>query len=268
MKKAKAFLVATSLLVAISLGGCGTSNNAAESNNQNGSPSDSQEKEYIVGTDANFAPFEYVSDKNEVVGFEIDLVKAIADKAGFKVNIVNTPWEGIFTTLKNGDRDFLVSAITITDERKKDMDFSDSYFEAKQVIVVGKDSSIANMNDLNGKKVGVLTGSTGDIVVTELLGKDSKDIKRFEGTPLSLKELENGGIEAVVADNGVVTNYTKNNPDKGLKIIEDAQFAKEYYGFAVNKGNKDVLDKINEGLNKIKTDGTYDKIYEEYFGEK
>lgn len=266
MKKVKALQVAIILLLAFSLVGCSTNKTPEVSNNQNGSPSDPQVKEYTVGTDANYAPFEFVSEKNEVVGFEIELVQAIADKAGFKVKIVNTPWEGIFTSLINGDRDFLTSAITITDERKKEMDFSDSYFEAKQLIVVGKDSTVANADDLKGKKVGVLTGSTGDEVVSKLFGKDSNDIKRFEGTPLSLKELENGGIEAVVADNGVVINYTKNNTDKGLKIIDDAVFEKEYYGFAVKKGNKEVLDKINDGLKKIKADGTYDKLYEEYFG--
>lgn len=224
--------------------------------------------EYVVGTDAAYAPFEFENDKKEVQGFSIDVLNAIADKAGFKVKFVNTPWEGIFASLGNGDRDILISSITITDERKASMDFSDPYFEATQLIVVGKDAqAVSKFADLKGKKVGVQTGTTGDEVVQKLLGKTSEDIKRFESTPLALKELESGGVQAVVADNGVIVNYLKNNADKGLKSVADtASFQPEFYGIAVKKGNTEVLAKVNEGLKAIKADGTYDKIYAKYFG--
>lgn len=271
MKLAKVLMLTTSLLLAISLVGCGGSKTPAPNNQSEGTPNptpSSQVKEYVVGTDASYAPFESVTEKNEFVGFDIDVVKAIAVKGGFKVKFVNTPWEGIFTTLKNGDRDFLVSATTITDERKKEMDFSEPYFEAIQMIAIGKDATITKFDDLKGHIVGVQIGTTGDEVVSTLLGKDSKDIKRFESTPLALKELENSGVEAVVADNGVVINYVKNNTGKGFKMLEDTSFIKEFYGLPVKKGNKELLDKINDGLKKMKADGTYDKIYADYFGKK
>ena len=223
-------------------------------------------KELVVGTDAAYAPFESENENKEIVGFDIDVVKAIADKAGIKVKFINTPWEGIFKTLEQGDRDFLVSAITITDERKQTMDFSEPYFEAKQLIAVGKDSKIKKFDDLKKLKVGVQTGTTGDEVVQKLQGKTSANIKRFESTPLALKELEAGGVDAVVADNGVVINYVKNN-SQAFRTVEDASFAKEYYGLAVKKGNAELVGKLNEGLKKIKEDGTYDKIYAQYFGE-
>jgi polar amino acid transport system substrate-binding protein len=223
-------------------------------------------KVYLVGTDAAYAPFESQNEKGEIVGFDIEVVQAVAKKAGIEVKFVNTPWEGIFNTLAQGDRDLLVSSITITAERKQTMDFSTPYFDAQQLIAVKKDSKIAKFNDLKKLKVGVQNGTTGDEVVSKLQGKESANIKRFESTPLALKELEAGGVDAVVADNGVVVHYVNNNSDAKFKTISDASFAAEQYGLAVKKGNAELLDKLNKGLADIKTDGTYDKIYTKYFG--
>lgn len=224
-------------------------------------------KVYQVATDAAYAPFESLNNKKEVVGFSVDILEAIAKKSGMKVKFINTPWEGIFLTLATGDRDMVISSVTITPERKQSMDFSDPYFEAKQLIAVGKNSKVSKFADLKTLRVGVQTGTTGDEVVQKLQGKTSPNIKRFESTPLALKELENGGVDAVVADNGVVVNFASNNPNSKLKIIDDATFAKEYYGIAVKKGNKAVLEQINKGLAAIKADGTYDKIYNKHFGK-
>jgi polar amino acid transport system substrate-binding protein len=222
----------------------------------------------VVGTDAAYAPFESQNEKGEIVGFDIDVVSAVAQKAGFEVKFVNTPWEGIFNTLQQGDRDFLVSAITITDERKQTMDFSSPYFDAQQLIAVKKTSKVGKFDDLKKLKVGVQTGTTGDEVVTKLLGKNSTNVKRFESTPLALKELESGGVDAVVADNGVIINYVTNNSAAGFKTVSDKSFAPEQYGLAVKKGNTELLEKLNKGLADIKADGTYDQIYTKYFGAK
>ena len=105
------------------------------------------------------------------------------------------------------------------------------------------------------------TGTTGDEVVTKLLGKTSTNIKRFESTPLALKELEAGGVDAVVADNGVVVHYVANNPGGKFKTVADAAFVPEQYGIAVKKGNAELLGKMNKGLAGIKADGSYDQIY-------
>jgi polar amino acid transport system substrate-binding protein len=223
-------------------------------------------KVLVVGTDAAYAPFESQDEKGEIVGFDIEVVKAIAAKAGLEVKFVNTPWEGIFNALAQGDRDLLVSAITITDERRQTMDFSAPYFDAHQLIAVKGDSQIARFEDLKPLKVGVQTGTTGDEVVTNLLGKDSTAIKRFESTPLALKELEAGGVDAVVADNGVVVHYVANNQGAQFKTVNDTAFTPEQYGIAVKKGNAELLEKINKGLADIRADGTYDKIYASVFG--
>jgi polar amino acid transport system substrate-binding protein len=223
-------------------------------------------KVYSVGTDAAYAPFESQNEKGEIVGFDIDVVTAVAAKAGIQVKFVNTPWEGIFNTLQQGDHDLVVSSVTITDERKQTMDFSDPYFDAYQLIAVKASSKITKLADLKKLKVGVQTGTTGEEAVTKLQGKSSTNVKRFESTPLALKELEAGGVDAVVADNGVVVNYVTNNASAKFKTVSDTSFVPEKYGIAVKKGNTELLAKINKGLADIKADGTYDKILAKYFG--
>ena len=221
---------------------------------------------YVVGTDAAYAPFESQNEKGEIVGFDIDIVNAVAKQAGIAVKFVNTPWEGIFNALSQGDRDLLVSSITITDERKQTMDFSDPYFDANQLIAVKNDSKVTRFDDLKPLKVGVQTGTTGDEAVAKLQGKNSANIKRFESTPLALKELEAGGVDAVVADNGVVINYVANNSGSRFKTVSDAAFVPEHYGIAVKKGNAELLAKLNKGLAEIRADGSYERIYTKYLG--
>lgn len=223
-------------------------------------------KVFVVGTDAAYAPFESQNEKGEIVGMTIDMLTAVAQKAGVEIKFVNTPWEGIFNSLQQGDRDILASSITITDERKQTMDFTNPYFDAYQLIAVKANSKVSKFDDLKKLKVGVQTGTTGDEVVTKQQGKNSTNIKRFESTPLALKELEAGGVDAVVADNGVVINYVTNNPGAKFKTVSDKAFAPEQYGFAVKKGNAELLEKLNKGLADIKADGSYDKIYAKYFG--
>ncbi|MDE2300872.1 MAG: basic amino acid ABC transporter substrate-binding protein [Burkholderiales bacterium] len=219
-----------------------------------------------VGTDATYAPFEWQNEKGQIVGFDIDVVNAVAQKAGLQVKFVNTPWEGIFNALNQGDRDLLVSSITITGERKQTMDFTDPYFDANQLIAVPADSKVTRFDDLKTLKVGVQNGTTGDEAVSRLQGKNSANIKRFESTPLALKELEAGGVDAVVADNGVVINYMANNAGSKFKTVSDTAFAPEHYGIAVRKGNTALLAQLNKGLAGIKADGTYDRIHTQYFG--
>lgn len=225
-------------------------------------------KTYTVGTDAAYAPFEKMSPANEVEGLTVDLLKAVAAKGGFQVKFVNTPWEGIFKTLDSGERDIVASSVTITDERKQSMDFSRPYFDAVQLIAIKEDSKVSRFDDLKTLKVGVQTGTTGDEVVQKLLGKTNPNIRRFESTPLALQELAAGGVAAVVADNGVVQNYIINNPTAKFKSVSDASFVPEQYGFAVKKGNTELLEKINKGLDAIKADGTHDALLAKYFGPK
>lgn len=261
------FLQTAALLAAgFVLAACGKKEEAPAPAPVASAPAPAPAKVYVVGTDAAYAPFESQNEKGEIVGFDIDVVSAIAKKAGIEVKFVNTPWEGIFNALAQGDRDLVVSAVTITEERKGTMDFTAPYFDAVQLIAVKENSKVAKFADLKKLKVGVQTGTTGDEAVTKLLGKTSTNIKRFESTPLALKELESGGVDAVVADNGVVVHYVANNPGSKFKTVSDPEFVPEQYGIAVKKGNTELLEKLNKGLADIKADGTYDQIYAKYFG--
>jgi polar amino acid transport system substrate-binding protein len=259
---------AAALLAAALFAGCSPKAPEAPQKAASPAPAPVPAKVYAVGTDAAYAPFESQNEKGEIVGFDIDLIKAVAAKAGIEIKIVNTPWEGIFNTLAQGDRDLLVSAITITDERRQTVDFSAPYFNAHQLIVVKETSKVGKFDDLKKLKVGVQTGTTGDEVVSKLLGKTSTNVRRFESTPLALKELESGGVDAVVADNGVVVNYVTNNQGAKFGMVNDSAFQPEQYGIAVRKGNAELLDRINKALADLKADGSYDRLYASYFGAK
>ena len=131
--------------------------------------------------------------------------------------------------------------------------------------MVAKDSAVNALAALKGQKVGVVNSSTGDIVVSDVLGKNSTDIKRFDNTPLMLQELYEDGLGAAVGDVGVVKYYIKNHPEKAFKLVQDDKFQRQYFGIAVAKGNDELLGKINAGLKKIVADGTYAKIYTQWF---
>ncbi|WP_392567053.1 basic amino acid ABC transporter substrate-binding protein [Utexia brackfieldae] len=220
---------------------------------------------YIVGAGGTYRPFEYENSNKELEGFDIDLIKAIAHVEGFQVQLVNTPWEGIFATLDNGDRDIIISGITITEKRKQSVDFSLPYFPAEQVIVGQKGTEITSIASLKDKIVGVVNGSTGDIVISTVLGRNNTAIRRFDNTPLLLQELYEEGIDAAVGDVGVVKFYIKMHPGKAFDLVYDNAFEPQYFGIAVEKGNTDLKNKIDAGLKKIIVDGTYHKIYEKWF---
>lgn len=221
---------------------------------------------YVVGTGATYRPFEYETPKKELVGFDVDLMRAIAKAEGFEVKFINTPWEGIFATVDKGDRDIIMSGITITDKRKEAVDFSKPYFLAHQLILTQKDTNISNLKDLKKGSVAVVSGSAGDVAASEAFGKASTRIRRFDNTPLALEELNQGGVVAAIGDVGVLAFYAKNNPDKQFNMTRDPSFKEQYFGIAVKKGNTALVNKINAGLDKVVASGEYNKIYQKWFG--
>lgn len=231
-------------------------------------PAFAAEPTYVVGSGGTYRPFEYENSQKQLEGFDIDIIKAVAKAEGFNVKLVNTPWEGIFATLNSGDRDIIISGITITDKRKQMVDFSTPYFPAEQTIVVPKGSTVDSVAALKELKVGVVNSSTGDLVVSDVLGKNNTAIKRFDNTPLMLQELYEDGINAAVGDVGVAKFYIKTHPEKEFSLVPDAKFERQYFGIAVAKGNEELRDKINAGLKKIIADGTYAKIYQDWFDDQ
>lgn len=252
MKRGIRFITLGVLLVlSMFLAACGTSG---------GGSADAGEKVYVVGTDATYAPMEYMDDKGNIVGIDIDIVDAIAEAAGIKVEYKNVGWDPLFPAVDNGEVDFAVSSITITEKRKKDYDFTDPYFIANQLILVPEDSDVDSFEDLKDSKVAVQMGTTGHEVVKGLLGETSPKILAAETMPMAILEMVNGNADAAVGDNFVVLDYQKNNPNVKLKTVNDESFEKEYYGLMVKKGNQELLDILNEGIKKIKENGKLEEI--------
>ena len=222
-----------------------------------------QNKELVVGSSATYRPFAYENPNKEIVGYDVDIIKAVAQKAGLSIKIVNTPWTGIFASLNNGDVDLIISGVTINDKRKQSYDFTTPYFEARQLIAVAKDSNVKTLKDLAGKKIGVVNGSTGDDIASREFGKTNPDIRRFESTPIVISELVNTGLDAAIGDNGVIAFRAQDH--KQLKTVSDPSFPKEYFGIVVKQGNKALLDKLNTGLAAVKADGSYAQIYKKWF---
>jgi polar amino acid transport system substrate-binding protein len=225
-------------------------------------------RELVVGTDAVYAPFEFQDEKGEIVGFDIEVLRAAAEAAGLRVRFVNTPWEGMFNTLLQGDRDVLASAITITEERRQTLAFSAPYFDAAQLIAVPVASPVARFEDLKSLRVGVQTGTTGEEAVSKLLGKTNPKLRRFESTPLALKELEAGGLDAVVADNGVIAHYVAHNGGPRFRAVSDPSFVPEQYGFALRPADAALREQLDAGLKAIRANGRYDAIHTRWFGPK
>ncbi|MBQ0943303.1 basic amino acid ABC transporter substrate-binding protein [Ideonella sp. 4Y16] len=259
----------TALALATLLGACGQREAATTAAAPApASAASAPERELVVGTDAVYAPFEYQDEKGQIVGFDIDVLRATAEAAGLRVRFVNTPWEGMFNTLLQGDRDVLVSAITITDERRQTMAFSAPYFDAVQLIAVPSASKVAHFADLKTLRVGVQTGTTGDEAASQLMGKTNARLRRFESTPLALKELESGGLDAVVADNGVIAHYVANNGGTRFRAVSDPAFVPEQYGFALRPADSALRERLDAGLRAIRADGRYDAIHTRWFGPK
>jgi polar amino acid transport system substrate-binding protein len=204
----------------------------------------------IVATDATWPPMEYVNQNKEIVGFDIDLMKEVANQAGFKVEFKNTAWDGIFAGLAANEYDAVISSITITDERRKTMDFSLPYINAGQVLIVSQDlSGVRSLSGMKGKAVGAQIGTTGAF---EIQKADGIVLKSYDELGLAIEDLVNGRIQGVVADTPIAADFVLQN-DKykdQLKIAGDP-FTDEYYGIAVNKGNSEILNKINTGLQKV-----------------
>ena len=221
---------------------------------------------YTVATDAVYVPFESLNERGEIVGFDIDVARAVAERAGIRMKFVNTPWEGMFNTLDQGSSDILVSSITITEERRQSMDFTDPYFDSRQLIAVRSDLPVTRFADLKTLRVAVQAGTTGDDAVAGLLGQTNSKLRRFETMALVLAELESGGADAVVADNGVLAHYVAQYAGTRFKAVDDPDFVVERYGMAVKKGRADLLAQLNQGLASIRADGTLARIQSRYFG--
>ncbi len=222
-----------------------------------------EEAVITVATDATWPPMEYVDANKNIVGFDIDLLNQAAKEGGFTVKFQNTAWDGIFAGLANGNYDAVISSVTITDERKKTMDFSVPYINAGQVLIVSSlTSGVTTLADLKGKAVGAQIGTTGAFEVEKVAGVE---LKTYDELGLAIEDLVNGRIAGVVADTPIAADFAlQNDSYKGKLKIVGEPFTDEYYGVAVKKGNKAVLDKINAGLKKVLDSGEEEKLKDKW----
>ena len=212
-----------------------------------------------VGTNAEFAPFEYL-EYNKIVGFDIELIKEIGNIIDKDIKVKNISFDGLLPALEAKKIDIIIAGMTITEDRKKFVDFSDTYFSAKQVIILKKDvNNINSLNDLVDKKTGVILGYTGDLIVSKIKGINKE---QYNSTSGGIIALLSGKIDAFVLDSAPSKNYIKKN--KNLKIIE-LDIAEENYAIAIRKNQGNLVFQINLALKKLKSNGVYDKLLEKYF---
>ncbi|MFE5190446.1 basic amino acid ABC transporter substrate-binding protein [Streptomyces sp. NPDC056628] len=210
-----------------------------------------------------YPPFQSEID-GKVQGFDVSLIDLVADDLGVKQAILDTPFENFKTGafLNSGECDLAAAGMTITPERKKNVDFSDPYFEATQAVLVNKKSGISSFADLKGKKVGAQAQTTGE----DYAKSKGLDPVSFESSDAVLNGLRTGQVQAVVIDYPVVQSWLKDKANaKAFRVAEQINTG-EQYGFTVKKGNTKLLAAVNKALAEAKADGTYKKLYEKWIG--
>lgn len=220
----------------------------------------------VMGTNAEFPPFEYIGDEGVPTGFDVELMQLIADELGKELAIENMFFDGLLAALTMGNIDCVAAAMTITEERKEAVSFSTPYFDATQSVVVMKGyDGIQTLEDLLDKKIAVQDATTGHIMVTDKgpLGCDPANVAPFKASPDTVLELINGRADCIVIDNAVAENFLTLHDN--LEIVQGLEMPVEQYGIAVTKENEELLSAINEALAKIVADGKYDELIQKYF---
>jgi polar amino acid transport system substrate-binding protein len=213
----------------------------------------------IIATDATWPPMEYIDVKGDLVGFDIDVLNALAAEGGFEVDIRNTAWDGIFAGLKNGAYDAVCSSVTITEERQAQMAFTDSYINAGQILIVKKTlTGVNSLADMSGMKVGVQNGTTGDFALDSF-----PDVERraYDEVGFAVEDLMNGQVDGVVCDSIVASDFVLTNEAySGKLMIVGEPFTDEFFGIAVQKDDAELLKLLNDSLAAIKASGKLDEL--------
>ncbi|WP_072985362.1 transporter substrate-binding domain-containing protein [Clostridium cavendishii] len=230
----------------------------------NNKEADTANKKYIIATDSKFAPFAFEKD-GKYTGIDVEILEAVAKSENFKYELKPMDFSGIIPGVVSNQLDGAIAGMSITDERKKTLDFSDSYFESGLSMVVSKDNTtITKLDDLKGKVFSVKKGTAGSKFAEDNKEKYGATIKYFEDSPSMFQEVTNKNADVAFEDYPVIGYKLSLDKEPTLKMVGD-KMEKNYYGFAVNKGkNQDLLKKFNDGLKKIKDSGEYDKIVNKY----
>ncbi|MHA6252562.1 transporter substrate-binding domain-containing protein [Oceanobacillus sp. CAU 1775] len=263
--KDKLGLFAILFVLTAILAACGTGDDPDESVTADGEYD--LKDSYTVVSDNSFVPFEFVED-GELVGFDIDLITAIAEEVGFEFEggeIETTNFDGIIPGLQTGQFEIAIAGMSITEDRAKVIDFADPYYESGLTIAVQKDNEdINSMDDLEGKTVATRLGSTSSSYLKDNVADVT--VNDYEQLDQVYLALENGSVDAVVYDVPNVEYYIATSDQDNLKVVGDTYQAEDY-GIAITKGNDDLVAAINDALATLRENGTYDEIYNKWFGD-
>ena len=259
MKKQMVALFMSAVIMG-SLTACGSSASAPEATTAAAGSGETAEGGVLVmATNAEFPPYEY-HDGGEIVGIDVEVAQAIAGKLGMTLEIEDIAFDSIIPELESGKADIGVAGMTVSEDRLKNVDFTDPYTTASQVIIVKEDSAIAGPDDLAGKFIGVQLGTTGDIYASDYEAEGST-IERYNKGFEAVQALTQGKIDAVVIDGEPAKEFVKEA--EGLKILDEA-FTEEEYAIAISKDNEELLDKVNGALKTLKDSGKLDEIVAKY----
>ena len=263
MKKFSIAMLSMVLAGSMLLTGCGGSKTADSSSDaQDSTTSTSADGGTLrMGTNATFPPYEFVGDDGSVQGIDADIAAAIADKLGMKLEITDMEFDSLIPALQSDTIDVALAGMTVTPDRQENVDFSDSYAKGVQVIIVKDGSDIASPDDLEGKSIGVQTGTTGDIYCSgDIEEAGLGTIERYKNGTDAVLALTSGKVDCVVIDNQPALKYVEAN--EGLKIL-DTEYAVEDYAIALAK-DSELTGKINAALEELIADGTVQAIIDKY----
>ena len=212
-----------------------------------------------MSTNAAFPPYEMTADDGSFEGIDIEVAGAIADKLGLELQVDDMDFDAALLAAQTGKSDMVMAGVTVTEDRQTVMDFSDTYANGIQVVIVPEDSAIATIDDLQGKMIGVQRGTTGDSYCSDDFGDEN--VTKYDNGLTAVQALMNGQVDAVVIDNAPAQEFVEANP--GLKIL-DTEYANEEYAIGVAKGNTQLLDAINGALAELTEDGTIQAIVDKY----
>lgn len=218
-----------------------------------------------VGTEATFAPFEFMDEQtHEVTGFDIDVIRAAAKAVGDDIRIHNMGFDALIPSLQTGVIDVTAAAMTVTPERQARIDFTSPYYQSGLVILIRKadQKKYDGLKSLEGQRLCAQIGTTGAMAANRVKGAK---VTEFNSITEAFMELKNLGCEAVLNDKPVVDYYLMRRGDDTVMTVNQI-FDAEYYAMGVKKGNKTVLEKLNKGMEIIRSNGEYDKIYQKWFG--
>ncbi len=274
MKKFLSFFLASMMLFGIV--GCGNTvstettetteaTEAAEADESAGT-TESAEK-IIVGLDDQFPPMGFRDENNEIVGFDIDLAKAAAERMGVEIEFQPIDWDSKELEIESGKIDLIWNGFSIDEERLQTFEFTKPYLDNRMIVIVPEGSDISTKADLEGKNVGIQDGSSAQSAVeNDEIHSKFASMPTYDTNVLAFEDLKIGRVDAVVADEVVAKYYIAENPDAKLVALDES-FNSEQYGIAAKKGNTELIEKLQAALDEMNADGTSAEISKKWFGE-